>query len=131
MFRKYRTRHYATRLEMARRLMPEAAIGADVMTGFPGETEEEFLETVRFVEEQPFTYLHVFTYSERAGTAAAECGAPVPTPIRQERTRLLRTLSEKKNLVFRRRMIGRTLRSVTLEQRGWALSSNFLKVRPA
>ncbi len=129
MFRKYRIRHYESRLEMARRLMPEAAIGADVMTGFPGETEEEFRETARFVEEQPFTYLHVFTYSERPGTAAAESGEPVPVPIRQERTRILRDLSEKKNLEFRRRMIGQTVPAVTLEQRGWALSSNFLKVR--
>jgi threonylcarbamoyladenosine tRNA methylthiotransferase MtaB len=131
MFRKYRTRHYASRLEMARRLMPEAAIGADVMTSFPGETEKEFQETVRFVEEQPFTYLHVFTYSERPGTAAAEHAGPVPIPIRHERTRILRQLSEKKNLEFRRRMIGRRLPVVTLEQHGWALSSNFLKVRMA
>ena len=131
MFRKYRTRHYASRLEMARRLMPEAAIGADVMTGFPGETEEEFQETVRFVEEQPFTYLHVFTYSERPGTAAAERGEAVPIPIRRERTRVLREMSEKKNLEFRRQMIGQRLRGVTLEQKGWALSSNFLKVRLA
>jgi threonylcarbamoyladenosine tRNA methylthiotransferase MtaB len=129
MFRKYRTRHYASRLEMTKQLMPEAAIGADVMTGFPGETEEEFQETVRFIEEQPFTYLHVFTYSERPGTAAADYGEPVPVPIRQERTRILRGLSEKKNLEFRRRMIGVRLPAVTLEQRGWALSSNFLRVR--
>jgi threonylcarbamoyladenosine tRNA methylthiotransferase MtaB len=129
MFRKYRTRHYASRLEMARRLMPEGAIGADVMTGFPGETEEEFQETVRFVEGQPFTYLHVFTYSERPGTAAAERGEPVPIPIRHERTRILRELSEKKSLEFRRRMIGKRLPVVTLEHHGWALSSNFLKVR--
>ncbi len=129
MFRKYRTRHYASRLEIARQLMPGSAIGADVMTGFPGETEKEFQETVRFVQEQPFTYLHVFTYSERPGTAAAEYGEPVPAPVRQERTRILREISEKKNLEFRRRMIGQTLSAVTLEQRGWAISSNFLKVR--
>ena len=61
MFRKYRTQHYASRLQLARELMPEAAIGADVMTGFPGETEAEFAKTVEFVEDQPFTYLHVFT----------------------------------------------------------------------
>ncbi len=68
MYRKYRTRHYASRLELAMSVMPDAAIGADVMTGFPGETDQEFGETVRFIEEQPFTYLHVFTYSERPGT---------------------------------------------------------------
>ncbi len=131
MFRKYRTRHYATRLELAGRLMPEAAIGADVMTGFPGETDEEFEETLRFVEQQPFTYLHVFTYSERPGTAAAGYGNPVPVAVRRERTRILRALSDRKNDEFRRRMVGKTLSAVTLEERGMALTSNFLKVRLA
>lgn len=131
MFRKYRTRHYASRLELARRLMPDAAIGADVMTGFPGETNEEFAETLRFVKEQPFTYLHVFTYSERPGTAAAQVSEQVPVPVRQERTRVLRELSDEKNLEFRTRMVGKTLSAVTLEQRGIALTSNFLKVEMA
>jgi threonylcarbamoyladenosine tRNA methylthiotransferase MtaB len=129
MYRKYRTRHYASRVDLVRRFMPHAAIGADVMTGFPGETEAEFEETVRFVEEQPFTYLHVFTYSERPGTPAAERGMPVPMPVRHERTRILREFSERKNLQFRRGMVGRTLSAVTLEQRGMALTSNFLKVQ--
>ena len=131
MFRKYRTRHYATRLELAHRLMPDAAIGADVMTGFPGETDVEFAETVLFIEQQPFTYLHVFTYSERPGTLAAEQGQAVPIPVRHERTRFLRELSDRKNLEFRRRMIGRKLPAVTLEQRGIALTTNFLKVELA
>lgn len=131
MFRKYRTRHYATRLEIAHKLMPDAAIGADVMTGFPGETDAEFEETLRFIDEQPFTYLHVFTYSERPGTTAAERGDPVPMSIRHERTRVLRALSERKNLEFRRRLVGRTLSAVTLEQRGMALATNFVKVQMA
>ncbi len=131
MFRKYRTRHYATRLEIATRLMPDAAIGADVMTGFPGETEAEFAETVRFIERQPFTYLHVFTYSERPGTLAAQSDSSVPMEVRRERTRVLRDLSERKNLEFRRRMVGKTLPAVTLEQPGLALTTNFLKVQMA
>lgn len=131
MFRKYRIRHYATRLELAYQLMPDAAIGADVMTGFPGETDAEFAETVAFVEDQPFSYLHVFTYSERPGTHAAESGQPVAVHVRHERTRILREISDRKNLEFRRRMIGRTLSAVTLEQRGWALTTNFLKVQLA
>ncbi|MBV8811248.1 MAG: tRNA (N(6)-L-threonylcarbamoyladenosine(37)-C(2))-methylthiotransferase MtaB [Acidobacteriaceae bacterium] len=131
MFRKYRTRHYATRMEIAHRLLPDAAIGADVMTGFPGETDAEFGETVRFIEEQPFTYLHVFTYSERPGTAAACRGDAVPVPVRHERTRILRNLSGRKNAAFRRRMIGNTLSAVTLEQRGIALTTNFLRVEMA
>jgi threonylcarbamoyladenosine tRNA methylthiotransferase MtaB len=131
MFRKYRTRHYATRLEIVHELMPDAAIGADVMTGFPGETDSEFDETVSFIEQRPFTYLHVFTYSERPGTIAAERGVPVPISVRHERTRVLRALSERKNREFRRRFAGKTLSAVTLEQRGMALTSNFLKVEMA
>ena len=128
MHRKYRSRHYATRLDLARRLIPDAAIGADVMTGFPGESEAEFQETVRFIEEQPFTYLHVFSYSERPGTKAADLPDQVPVSLRRERTAILRDLSCRKHLEFRRRMIGQKLSAVTLEQPGMALSSNFLKV---
>jgi threonylcarbamoyladenosine tRNA methylthiotransferase MtaB len=131
MFRKYRTRHYAGRLEIARRLMPEAAIGADVMTGFPGETEAEFDQSLRFIEQQPFTYLHVFTYSERPGTLAAERGQPVPTEVRRERTRILRAVSARKNIEFCRGMIGKTLSAVTLDQGAIALTSNFLNVQMA
>ncbi len=131
MFRKYRTRHYASRLEIASRLMPDAAIGADVMTGFPGETDAEFEESLRFIEQQPFTYLHVFTYSERPGTVAAERGQPVPVEIRRERTRILRALSDAKNVELRRRMIGKTLSAVTLGQNCVALTSNYLKIQMA
>jgi threonylcarbamoyladenosine tRNA methylthiotransferase MtaB len=131
MFRKYRTRHYASRLEIAHRLLPGAAIGADVMTGFPGETEAEFTETVRFIELHPFTYLHVFTYSERPGTPAAQRNDPVPVHIRRERTRILRHLSERKNLEFRRGMVGKTLSAVTLDGGLRALSTNFLRIELA
>ena len=129
MSRKYRTFHYASRVELARKLMPDAAIGADVMTGFPGETDKEFEESVRFVEGLPLTYLHVFTYSERPGTAAAQMANAVPVPVRRERTRVLRSLSDKKKHVFEERMLGQQLSAVTLEERGVALTSNFLRVR--
>jgi threonylcarbamoyladenosine tRNA methylthiotransferase MtaB len=131
MFRKYRTRHYASRLEIAHRLMPDAAIGADVMTGFPGETEAEFQESLGFIEQQPFTYLHVFTYSERPGTLAAEQGQPVAMEVRRDRTRILRELSDRKNREFRTRMIGKTVSAVTLDQGGIALTTNYLKVQMA
>jgi threonylcarbamoyladenosine tRNA methylthiotransferase MtaB len=128
MYRKYRVRHYESRLALARALMPHAAIGADVMTGFPGETDEEFEESRRFIASQPFTYLHVFTYSERPGTAAAEETSQVPVVKRRERTRLLRQLSEEKNLEFRRSMVGRSLSAVTLGgDKG--LTSNYLPLR--
>jgi threonylcarbamoyladenosine tRNA methylthiotransferase MtaB len=108
--------------------MPDAAIGADVMTGFPGETEAEFEETRAFIASLPFTYLHVFTYSERPGTPAA--AAPqVPMEVRRDRNRILRELAAEKNLEFRRRMLGRSLSVVTLSD--GALSDNFLKVELA
>jgi threonylcarbamoyladenosine tRNA methylthiotransferase MtaB len=128
MHRKYRPRHYADRILKARSLMPAAAIGADVMAGFPGETDTEFEENRAFIECLPFTYLHVFTYSERPGTAAAEMRHPVPIHVRRERSRSLRELAAQKNLEFRRRMTGRKLSVVTLEEPRTALSSNYLKV---
>jgi threonylcarbamoyladenosine tRNA methylthiotransferase MtaB len=131
MVRKYRVRHYVSRVALAHSLMPDAAIGADVMTGFPGETDAEFAETRALIEQLPLSYLHVFTYSERPGTTAEEHGGPVPIPVRHERTRLLRELSEQKNLAFRRRMVGKTLSAVTLAERGMALTANFVKVEMA
>src|SRR5690349_14146361 len=103
MHRKYRPRHYAERILKARRLMPHAAIGADVMVGFPGETDADFEDSRRFIESLPFTYLHVFTYSERPGTPAAAHPDSVSMPVRKERNRILRELGAAKNLEFRRR----------------------------
>jgi threonylcarbamoyladenosine tRNA methylthiotransferase MtaB len=131
MHRKYRPRHYADRVSKARRLMPDAAIGADVMVGFPGETDSDFEESRCFIEEQPFTYLHVFTYSERPGTPAAEDAGAVPMPVRKERNRVLRELAAAKNRAFRESMVGRTISAVTLHETGSALSENYLKVRLA
>jgi threonylcarbamoyladenosine tRNA methylthiotransferase MtaB len=130
MRRKYRPRHYADRVWKARSLMPDAAVGADVMVGFPGESDADFEESRRFIEELPFTYLHVFTYSERPGTPAASDAAPVPMPVRKERNRVLRGLAEAKNRAFRERMVGWTLSAVTLRD-GEALTSNYLKVELA
>ena len=126
MHRKYRPRHYADRIMKARALMPECAVGADVMTGFPGETDAEFEDSRAFIEGLPFTYLHVFTYSERPGTPAAE-REQVPASVRKHRTHVLRSLAAKKNLEFRRAMLGRRISVVTLEG-GGALSDHFVKV---
>ena len=128
MHRRYRPRHYADRIRTARALMPDCAVGADVMTGFPGETDEEFEESRAFIESLPFTYLHVFTYSERPGTPAAESPEQVPVEVRKRRTRVLRELSARKNLEFRRTMLGRTLSAVTIEDGSLALSDNYLKI---
>jgi threonylcarbamoyladenosine tRNA methylthiotransferase MtaB len=131
MHRKYRPRHYADRVLKARALMPDAAIGADVMVGFPGETAADFEESRRFIESLPFTYLHVFTYSERPGTPAAEDPRAVPMPVRKERNRILRELAAEKNRAFRESMVGRTLSAVTLHEPGTALTGNYLKVELA
>lgn len=130
MHRRYRARHYEERLNRAHALLPDAAFGADVMTGFPGETDAEFEETSALIRRLPFTYLHVFTYSERPGTPAAELAGSVPYPVRKERTRHLRQLAAQKNLAFRRAHVGRTLSVVTLDG-GKALSSNYLAVELA
>lgn len=127
MFRKYRPRHYRDRMEKAFAAMPEAAFGADVMTGFPGETDQEFEETKAFIQSLPYTYLHVFTYSERPGTRAAEY-EQVPWTIRKERTRALRALSEEKSLEFRRKLVGKTVDVVTLGGKE-AMASNYVTVQ--
>jgi threonylcarbamoyladenosine tRNA methylthiotransferase MtaB len=131
MHRKYRPRHYADRVLKARRLMPDAAIGADVMVGFPGETDTDFEESRRFIDSMPFTYLHVFTYSERPGTPAADHSGSVPMPVRKERNRILHEIAAAKNLEFRRGMVGRALSAVTLHENGGALSDNYLKITVA
>ncbi len=127
MHRKYRPRHYEDRIRKAREWMPEAGIGADVMVGFPGETEAEFEDSRRFIESLPFTYLHVFTYSERPGTPAATA-LQVPVRLRRDRNKILRDIAAAKNLAFRASMVGRTLSAVTIDDGRIALSSNYLKV---
>jgi threonylcarbamoyladenosine tRNA methylthiotransferase MtaB len=127
MHRKYRPRHYADRATRARQLMPDAAIGADVMVGFPGETEELFEESRQFIAAMPFTYLHVFTYSERPGTPAAEMSGVVPIRTRKDRNRILRELAEAKNAAFRQSLLGREFTAVTLDPPGLALTDNYIK----
>jgi threonylcarbamoyladenosine tRNA methylthiotransferase MtaB len=127
MHRKYRPRHYADRAMKARQLMPDAAIGADVMVGFPGETDELFEESRQFIQSMPFTYLHVFTYSERPGTPAATMPGAVPIRVRKDRNRILRDLASEKNLAFRKTLLGREFTAVTLDPPGLALTDNYIK----
>jgi threonylcarbamoyladenosine tRNA methylthiotransferase MtaB len=133
MHRWYRAGHYAERLKLIRRALPDAAIGADVIAGFPGETEEEFEVTAGFIERLPFTYLHVFSFSERPGTEAAKLAERVPSAVIRERARRLRALGEQKAASFRASQAGRTRRALTLARGGenWteALTGNYLKVR--
>jgi threonylcarbamoyladenosine tRNA methylthiotransferase MtaB len=131
MRRWYRTRHYENRIRAARQRIPEAALGADVLVGFPGETDAEFDQTRRFLERLPLTYLHVFTFSARPGTEAAAMPRQVPMRVRRQRNRILRELGAAANLAFRQRMVGRTLSVVTLGTPRAALSDNYLKVELA
>ncbi len=128
MHRKYRPHHYESRIRLARELMPDGAIGADVMVGFPGETEDEFNETRRFIERLPFTYLHIFPYSERPGTPAAEAADQVPWMVRKERGRVLKAIGLKKNEAFRKRMSGRVLSVVTQGDGRAGMASNYIAV---
>jgi threonylcarbamoyladenosine tRNA methylthiotransferase MtaB len=114
MHRKYRPWHYRQKIEKIRAAMPTAAVGADVMAGFPGETDAEFEATRSLIAELPFTYLHVFTYSARPGTPAAAMPDQVPVQIARERNRILRELAAEKKLGFMQSFVGKTLGAITL-----------------
>lgn len=114
MRRRYRKELYAERIRLIKQVMPHCAIGVDVIVGFPGETDDHFRESAEFLEDLDVSYLHVFTYSERDQTAALDLSPVVPVAIRQERNRLLRTLSYRKMQEFIRRHEGQT-RKVLLE----------------
>ena len=133
MHRKYRPWHYREKIEKIRAAMPMAAIGADVMVGFPGESEAEFDETRRMIEELPFTYLHVFTFSARPGTPAAKMKNQVPVQVARERNRILRALAAGKKTEFMRSFVGREVEAITLNvfdgTHTECLTDNFLKLK--
>jgi threonylcarbamoyladenosine tRNA methylthiotransferase MtaB len=140
MHRKYRPWHYREKIEKIRAAMPTAAIGADVMAGFPGETDVEFEATRRLIEELPLTYLHVFTYSARPGTPAAAMSNQVPVHVARERNRVLRELAAEKKRAFMHSFVGKTLEAITLNVVAYediegngefteALTDNYLKLR--
>jgi threonylcarbamoyladenosine tRNA methylthiotransferase MtaB len=139
MHRWYRAEHYARRAELAREWLPDASIGADVIAGFPGETETDHRATLSLIERLPLTYLHVFSFSVRPGTEAAGLRDQVPEQVIARRARELRALGEKKKAAFQAAQIGTSLNALTLNRRGngssgpWtrALSSNYLDVRVA
>jgi threonylcarbamoyladenosine tRNA methylthiotransferase MtaB len=137
MHRWYRAEHYARRVESIREHLPHAAIGADVIAGFPGEDDADHAETRAFIERLPFTYLHVFSFSKRPGTRAAARSDEVPAADIHRRARELRALSDEKAAAFYRAQSGRSLHVLTLRHTsrvdtdGWtpAISSNYLHVR--
>ena len=114
MHRKYRPWHYREKVEKIRAAMPSAAIGADVMVGFPGETDTEFEATLRMIEDLPFTYLHVFTYSARPGTPAAAMPNQVPYHVVRGRNKILRDLAAGKKHAFMQSFVGKSLEAITL-----------------
>ena len=132
MHRKYRPWHYEDRIRRIRTAMPMAAIGADVMVGFPGESEAEFEENRRFIASLPFTYLHVFTYSPRPGTPAAEMAQQIAPQIKRERNRVLRELAAEKKTAFMQSLVGQTVSTITLAVveggRTEALTDNYQKL---
>ncbi len=133
MHRKYRPWHYAEKITRIRAAMPAAAIGADVMVGFPGETDDDFEQTRALIAELPLTYLHVFTYSERPGTRSAGLPDPVPVPVARERNRVLRELAAPKKRAFQRSFLGQALAAITLgaqdDEATECLTDNYLKLR--
>ena len=106
MRRRYKTDLYESRVKLIRKLIPNASIGVDVIVGFPGETDEMFLETYNFIEKLDVTYLHVFSYSERENTKAIELNGVVPKKTRNKRSKLLRLLSASKKTSFYKNNIG-------------------------
>lgn len=133
MRRKYLRELYAERVAYIKSLRTDACIGVDVIVGFPGETDEEFLDTINFLKDIDISYLHVFTYSERANTTAVKLGDPVPMAVRRERSKQLHILSDKKKRAFYELNIGST-RSVLFEHEEdngvmYGFTENYVKVK--
>ena len=133
MKRRYQREVYTERVNKIREVMPDACIGVDVIVGFPGETDEHFLETYHFLNEMDISYLHVFTYSERDNTEAANMEGVVPSNVRAKRSKMLRGLSVKKRRAFYEKQIG-TNRKVLFEsenREGYinGFTENYVKVK--
>ncbi|MCF8715220.1 tRNA (N(6)-L-threonylcarbamoyladenosine(37)-C(2))-methylthiotransferase MtaB [Joostella atrarenae] len=133
MRRRYKKELYVDRVSQIKEVMPHACIGVDVIVGFPGETEEHFLETYNFLNELDISYLHVFTYSERDNTVAAEMDGVVSNKVRAKRSKMLRGLSVKKRRAFYENQIG-TTRTVLFEsenKEGYihGFTENYVKVK--
>jgi len=133
MKRRYMTSLYTNRVEQIKHVMPNACIGVDVIVGFPGETEEHFLQTYNYLNELDISYLHVFTYSERDNTPAAEMQGVVPLKVRKKRSKMLRGLSAKKRRAFYESQLGNTC-TVLFEgenKEGYihGFTENYLKVK--
>jgi len=133
MKRRYATDLYRRRVEYIKRLMPNAAIGVDVIVGFPGETDELFLQTYKFIESLDVSYLHVFTYSERPGTEALQYDGKVPVNLKNKRSKMLRALSLKKKSKYYAGQKNKVLRvifeSENKEGYLYGFTDNYIRVK--
>ncbi len=133
MRRKYERELFADRVNQIKSIRPDACIGVDVIVGFPGETDADFMETVDFLKDLDISYLHIFTYSERANTTAIKLGDPVPMSVRKQRSQQLHILSNKKKRAFYEGNIGRT-EVVLFENENndgymYGFTSNYVKIK--
>jgi len=134
MRRPYTTARFRELMEFIHSELPDAGLGTDVITGFPGETDGDFEETRRFIEGMPFSYLHVFPFSPREGTEAFSLPQRIPSHVAKTRTSEIINLGRAKNLEFRRRFLGRTLPAITLSKEeadgeAFVLTDNFIHAR--
>jgi len=133
MRRKYLRELYAERVTQIKSLRKDCCIGVDVIVGFPGETDEEFMETIDFLKEIDISYLHVFTYSERVNTTATKLGDSVPMNVRRERSKMLHILSDKKKRAFYEQNVDsiRTVLFENEEDNGMmtGFTENYVKVK--
>ncbi len=135
MRRKYLRELYVERVMQIKSITPDCCIGVDVIVGFPGETDEEFMETMDFLKEIDISYLHVFTYSERANTTAVKLGESIPMNVRRERSKMLHILSDKKKRAFYEQNVGKT-KTVLFEHEEdngmmFGFTENYVKVKTA
>lgn len=133
MRRKYLSGLYAERVQQIKTINPDTCIGVDVIVGFPGETDEDFLTTVNFLKDLDISYLHVFTYSERANTGAPKLGTKVPMETRRERSKILHLLSDRKKQAFYQTQVGKN-KTVLFEQEEnegllYGFTENYVKVK--
>ncbi|MFM8963832.1 MAG: hypothetical protein ACKOGD_08325, partial [Sphingomonadales bacterium] len=124
---------YTNRISQIKAINSDTCIGVDVIVGFPGETDADFLATVNFLKELDISYLHVFTYSERANTGAPKLGTKVPMEVRRERSKILHLLSDRKKQAFYQTQLGKD-KTVLFEQEeneGWlyGFTENYVKVK--
>ncbi len=132
MRRRYNASHYRETINLIKEYIPDAGIGADVIVGFPGETNEVFEKSMTFIESLPLSYLHVFSYSERQGTASAQLGGSIDPRVKRKRSELLRMISTKKRYEFNRKFLGKVMKVLVEEEvkngKSYGFTSNYIRV---